>query len=390
MQMNLALRLLTVLTALTMIGVAAFAQDTCSIQTTCEGTNVTAVSDINQTNGSICIYFFYGQNCPHCASIEPFVQEMAAKHPQVELKPYEIYFNSTNQAMFNDFVSRYGISMAGVPAAFIGDRALVGESVIRNNLEQAIQYFIENGPICPETYNRQEGTPHDVSPASNLELTVPTIVLAALVDSINPCAFAVLIFLLLYLTSIGDKAKMLKIGIAYISAVFVTYFLSGFGLFAIIQTAGLTRIVYTLAAVLAIGAGIVNVKDFFFFGRGISLSIPESRKPTIKKYVEEATMPAGIALGFLVSLFELPCTGGIYLAILGLLGSKMTVMQGIPYLLLYNLIFILPLIVIFLIVYRGLSPEQAETWRKSNRKWMRLVMGILMIGLGAAMLLGMV
>lgn len=383
------LSVLTVIIGLAVIALAAFAQDTCSIQTTCEGSNINAIYEINHTNNSICIYFFYGKTCPHCAIIEPFVSEMAGKYPQVQLKPYEVYYNSENQELFRDFMYRYGVSMAGVPAVFIGNRALVGEDSIRNNLEDSIIYFINNGPICPETYNVHESGPHSVSPSEKFELTIPTIIFAAAVDSVNPCAFAVLIFLLIYLTSLGEKRKMFLIGISYITAVFVTYLLSGFGIFAFIQTAGITKLVYVIAAALAIGAGIINVKDFFFFGKGISLSIPESKKPIIRKYVQQATIPAGIVLGFLVSLFELPCTGGIYLAILGLLSSRMTVMQGIPYLILYNLIFILPLIIIFLIIYLGVSPESTENWRLEKRKWMRLVMGLFMIILGIAMFYGL-
>ena len=95
-------------------------------------------------------------------------------------------------------------------------------------------------------------------------------------------------------------------------------------------------------------------------------------------------------MGFLVSMFELPCTGGVYLAILGMLANNMTRMAAIPYLLLYNVIFVLPLFVILGIVYKGISPEKVEKWRVGKRKWMKLVMGLVMLLLGIAMLLGWV
>ena len=391
MEKDYALLLLCMLLAMAAPAMAGSITEpgTCSVQTVCNISQTAQNLTVIQSNSTICIYFFYGSGCPHCANIEPFITEMEGKYP-VQVKAFEIYYNESNKAMFDDFSQRYGIGSAGIPAVFIGDRALVGENSIRDNLEADIQYFLDHPPICPEDYKKVIGNAHDVSPIQNLDLTLTSVIAAALIDSINPCAFAVMIFLLLYLTSLGSRRRVLLVGIFYIASVFVTYFLSGLGIFAVIQTAGLTRIIYTLAAVLAIIAGLVNLKDFFFFGRGISLSIPESRKGTISRYVRQASIPSAVILGFLVSLFELPCTGGIYLAILGLLGSKMTLMQGIPYLLLYNFIFVLPLFVILAVIYRGVTPERAEQWRKGKRKWMRLAMGLLMVLLGSLMLLGMI
>ncbi|MFH0978523.1 MAG: cytochrome c biogenesis protein [Candidatus Woesearchaeota archaeon] len=368
---------------------------TLSDDSTCSVTKCATIDNVSvsfpateSSAGEICIYFFYGKNCPHCARVEPLVTELAVKHPRVDLKPFEIYFNNSNQQLFNDFVSRYDIDTPGVPALFIGDRALIGEAAIRDNLETSIAYFEEHGPICPETYKKVEGTPHELSPATDVKLTLPALVIAAVIDSINPCAFSVLIFLLLYLSALGARKKMLKVGITYIVVIFIVYFLSGLGLFTVIQTTNLTKFVYTIAAVIAIIAGLINVKDFFWYGKGITLAIPESRKPLLQKYIHKATLPAAVVLGVLVSMFELPCTGGVYLAVLGLLSSKMTLIQGIPYLLLYNLIFVLPLFVILLAIFWGMPPERAERWRLDQRKWMKLAMGILMITLGVIMLLG--
>ena len=337
----------------------------------------------NITNESICIYFFYGTGCSHCAKIEPLIEELAKKYSRVNVKSYEIYFNKTNQDFFLDFVKRYGIENEGIPAVFIGDRAYIGETAIRDNIEDSINYFMTHEAICPEKYVNVEGPDSDET-----KLTLFTIISAAAIDSINPCAFSVLIFLLVYLMALGSKKKVLKVGLTYIFTVFVVYFISGLGLFAVIQYANITRSVYFIAAILAIGAGLINVKDFFWYGKGITLSIPESGKSTIKKYIHKASIPAAVILGIAVSLFELPCTGGVYLAILGLLSTKMTLWQGIPYLLFYNMIFVLPLFIILGLVYKGTSPESLEKWRSGNRKWLRLIMGLAMILLGVAMLAG--
>lgn len=340
------------------------------------------------SDGTLCIYYFYGNGCPHCARIKPFLEEMAIKYPRVQIKTFEVYFNSSNQEMYRDFLARYEVKTDGVPAVFIGSKALVGEDTIRDNLENEIVYAQSHESICPATYSARVGSSQDLSPGKNIDLTVPAVIAAALVDSINPCAFAVLIFLLTYLVSLKDKRRVLLSGLVYISAVFTAYFVSGLGLFAVIQQTGIAAPVATIAAVIAILAGIINVIDAVRDRPVPLLSIPLSQKDRIRGYVTRATLPAAFILGILVSIVELPCTGGVYLAILGLLSSTMTLSAGLPYLLLYNLIFVLPLVVILFVVYAGVSAETLETMQGGGKRWMRGAIGIFLIALGGLMLSG--
>lgn len=218
-------------------------------------------------------------------------------------------------------------------------------------------------------------------------LTIPALIGGAAIDSINPCAFAVIIFLLGYLLALGSSKLILRVGLVYIATIFVVYFLAGLGLLKVLTTFGVAGVIYKIAAVILIFVGLVNVKDFFWYGKGLTLAIPESKKPLIEKYVRKASIPAAIVLGFLVSAFELPCTGGVYLAILGLLASRETQLSAVPYLLLYNLIFVLPLFIILGLVYFGISAKQIEEWRTKNRKWLRLVLGLGALILGILMFL---
>ncbi len=220
------------------------------------------------------------------------------------------------------------------------------------------------------------------------QLTIPALIGGAAIDSINPCAFAVLIFLLGYLLAIGSPKLILKVGLVYIFTVFIVYFMAGFGLLRALTALNVAYIIYKIAAVVLIFVGLVNVKDFFWYGKGFTLSIPESKKPLIQKYVRQASIPSAIILGFLVSAFELPCTGGVYLAVLGMLANKENQLSAVPYLLLYNLIFVLPLFIILGLVYFGISAKQMEEWRNKNRKWLRLVLGVGSLTLGVLMILG--
>lgn len=367
----------------------AAAVDVCDIQVSCtEIPSQISPSSSDSVTQSICVYHFYGNGCPHCARIQPFINEMSAKYPQIQVKSLEIYFNGSNQEMYRDFVARYEVKSDGIPAVFIGEKALIGENIIRNNLEEEILHTLSHESVCPETYSAREGTPYDISPGETIDLTIPAVISAALIDSINPCAFAVLIFLLTYLVSLKERRRVLIAGLIYISAVFIVYFLSGLGLFVLVQQAGIAGIVAMVAAVIAIIAGIINVVDAVRDKAIPSLSIPVSQKDRIHDYVMKATLPAAFLLGALVSIVELPCTGGVYLAILGLLSSSMTLSAGLPYLLLYNAIFVLPLLVILLVVYAGVSADTLETLRQGGRRWVRGMIGVFLIVLGILMLSG--
>ncbi|MFA5268918.1 MAG: cytochrome c biogenesis protein CcdA [Methanoregula sp.] len=366
---------------------AVSAQDTCTTLAPCP--EVTSAGTGSQGQ-QICIYLFYGQGCPHCERVKPLIDDLAMKHPQVQLKTFEIYFNTTNQAKFHGFSERYGLTDIGVPTLFIGDRALVGEAAIRSELEERIIWYNDKPTVCPSVYTKSGGLPFDISPAEPVDLTIAAVIVAAIIDSINPCAFAVLIFLLAYLTSLGERRRVLAVGVTYIATVFVVYFLAELGLLTVVQQLELTGIVFTIAAVIAILAGLINIAEVLFRREIFTLAIPVTKKAAIDEFVKRASVPSAIILGAFVSMVELPCTGGVYLAILGLIGDRMTLLEGIPYLILYNMIFVFPLLLILLVVYWGGTPERMEAYRAGSRRWVRLLIGLVMVGLGAAMLIGVV
>ena len=217
-------------------------------------------------------------------------------------------------------------------------------------------------------------------------LSIPTVIGAAAIDSVNPCAFAVLIFLASYLAVIGATKRLWRVGLVYIITVFIVYFLAGLGILQLFTALKIGSLITRLAAGLLIVLGLINIKDFFWYGRGVTLAIPESKKPLLEKYIRKASIPGAIILGFLVAVFELPCTGGIYLGVLCLVAESCSRLKGILYLLLYNLVFVLPLLVILFLMSSGLSSEKLEAWRFKNRRRMKLASGLFLIGLGVIML----
>ncbi|MDD1702487.1 MAG: hypothetical protein LUQ31_05870 [Methanoregula sp.] len=263
----------------------------------------------------------------------------------------------------------------------------MGEDEIRNNLENTIreqELLVQNG-----TAGEVNGTiSYSANPGTYAALTVPLIIFSAAVDSINPCAFSVLIILLLSIMALRSRRQVLMVGITYIAAVFCFYFLSGVGIFSFVHVTGISSLISIAAAIIAIVLGLVNIIDAAWKKEGFLLAIPESKKPVIDRYIKVATLPAAFVLGVLVGIFELPCTGGMYLMILGLMSNSLTLAQGIPYLLLYNFIFILPLIIILIVVVFGMPPERVNAWRMENRRMLRVLVGLAMILVGVLILFG--
>ena len=223
------------------------------------------------------------------------------------------------------------------------------------------------------------------------EILLPTwtvVFTTALIDSINPCAIGVLVLLVTTLLAMHkNRHKMLMVGLIYITAVFVTYLAAGFGLLFFIQKLNIAQPLSWIVGGTVIILGLIEIKDFWWYGQGISLQIPARRAEQIKKWMDHVTFPGAILLGAFVAAVELPCTGGPYLAITTIL-AKIGLSWKIFWLLVvYNFIFVLPLIVILAIVYFGLNPEKVKKWKNTQKKWMRLFMGLVMLALGVLLIL---
>lgn len=227
-----------------------------------------------------------------------------------------------------------------------------------------------------------------------VEITLPLIVGAALIDSINPCAFGVLIFLLAYLAKTTKQPhKMLVNGTVYIAAVFLTYLFAGVILLGALRALGkASAIAYIVIGILIILAGLIEIKDFFWYGKGFSLTIFPSEAARIKKYARHigCAWYTAFMLGVFVALVELPCTGAVYLAVLALMSGAGVQTHSLLFLTVYNLIFVLPLWLILWSVYKGIHWKHFEDFRQKHKGLMRLAAGLLLLGLGAWMILSTV
>lgn len=318
------------------------------------------------------VMYFYGSTCSACKEVAPVIEKMIARG--IPLEKYEMFDNRENMDRLAMLFKLNGIPEHewAVPVAFYNGQVYMGIPRILE-LEKDLA-------SSPEAAAGSLSAPDVVG-----------IMGAALADSVNPCAISVLVILLSFISLYHESRKRLILSAAsFISSIFITYMLIGVGIVKALTFLGITELVRNGIGVLAIVVGVVNLKDFFVYGAGgFATEIPQSWRPFLFSLLRRATTPlAAFAMGAVVTLIELPCTGGPYFFALGILAKWGLTPQFFAYLILYNLIFISPLIAISVLVYLGkLSVEKASDWQARNSKRLHLAVGLLMVAAGFAVLL---
>jgi cytochrome c biogenesis protein CcdA len=254
--------------------------------------------------------------------------------------------------------------------------------------------FQWNGPELEiPVFPSEEGLPpEEETPAgTELKLTLPKILSLAAVDAVNPCALAVLTLMLIAILTYNPtkKRNILLAGLAFIVAVFLMYLIYGLIIiksFQVIQALTFVRLwLYKILGLGAIILGCFKLRDFFRYRAVCKVS------PRVDRIISKITSPKGALLvGAFVTLFLLPCTIGPYIICGGIL-CPFGILKSLPWLLLYNLIFILPMLVVVLIIYLSLGKvEDISSWQAKNIKYLNLISGLVILGLGIAMVLGLV
>jgi len=220
------------------------------------------------------------------------------------------------------------------------------------------------------------------------EFLLPIVLVSGFLDGINPCAFAVLLFFISFLFTLKrTKKDIWKTGVVYIFAIFLAYLAIGFGLVGAVMFIDEPHAMAKVGAWLVIALGLINLIGLIFPKFPIKLRIPHVAKGTIKEYTHKATIPSAFILGFFVGLCTFPCSGGIYVAIIGLLVSQTTYAEGIAYLVIYNIMFIMPLVIILLMLSNNKSLDTFQKWEQSKVPVMKAAGAVIMIALGAIILI---
>jgi cytochrome c biogenesis protein CcdA len=224
-------------------------------------------------------------------------------------------------------------------------------------------------------------------------LDLPTLGLvigSAAIDSINPCAIGVLILMVsVVLGGGGSTRRLIALGSAYIFAIFMTYLIAGLGLVYFFSEIPIVLAEYLsiFVGILVVGAGILEIKDYFWYGKGVSLQIPTYFANKIHEYSQSKQSIFGVMfLGAFVAAVELPCTGAPYLAIITILRINFDI-YALLLMVLYNIIFVLPLIIILFMVAGGAKISSVAKWKEESKGNMRLFMGLLLASLGWILIL---
>jgi len=287
-------------------------------------------------------------------------------------------------AAYQEILGEMELEERAYPALVVGDTVLQGEEAIEQELGALL--LEEPATGVGETGTAQE-TPG--------RLALIPILAAGLLDGVNPCAFTTLVFLISALAVAGrSRMQVLQIGLFFSAAVFLTYLLIGLGFFQAIRMASVFPAVaavirWILIAVLLAFAAL-SLYDYFQLRAGrtdkVLLQLPKPIKRRLHRDIKRRTrsaalMASSLLLGFLVSLFELACTGQVYFPTLVYLHQVRRDAGSLSYLLAYNFAFILPLLIVFALSYWGISSQKLGRWVQGSMKPVKLLLTALFLGL---------
>jgi len=343
-------------------------------------TIVSAQAQDNQT-----IYFFYKQGCPYCADESVFLDTIADKYPELIIEKYNIFYNQTITDLFMNMCESYGTATFGVPKIFIGDKYVSGysgDSTTGVKIENMIRKYL--GYSSKETEDVIKIPFIGEIKTSEMSLPALTIVIG-LLDGFNPCAMFILCFLLVFLIGTKSRKKVFIIGGIFLFISGIVYFLfisTWFNFFVVFKFVPMLKLV---VGTLVIVAGLINIKDYFFFQKGVSLTLPKSWKPKVmermKRISELQSLTAMVfgvvTVAFVVNVVELMCTIGfpmIYTQILATYNLSQTAYY--LYILLYCVMYMIDDFLLFTVAVATLSCMEMTQKRV---RLMKLISGVLMV-----------
>lgn len=369
--------------------------------------------------------YFYGQGCSHCIKVENYFETTDIDEKN-NIEKYEIWFDQKGRSVLEEKLKHLPLSLEEIGTPFLVIQkwdtysSLMWDTPIINYFKTLEQ----KSDIASWTIVEQNNKPkvnkkdQDISISSwvsiwkennstettwtNLTDTwgeklaeqpakfIPLLLSGALSDSINPCAFAVMLLLLTTILSKSkSKKKTIFAGLLFCLAIFSSYFLMWLGFLKLIiqETLQYTLVFKWVIGIFWILIGLANLKDFFWYGKWFIMEVPLAWRPRMMKIIQAVVSPLwAFVVGIIVSLFLLPCSAGPYVTVLMLLGAESSELNhlGFFYLLLYNLIFILPMLVITFMVGTGYtSAEVIGKFKNQHTKLIHLIVGLLMLALGA-------
>jgi hypothetical protein len=354
-----------------------------------------------QGQPSVQLWFFWSRQCPHCLDARSWLLERAEDTNWLRLHDLELTQHPEHARLYRDMAARLGGEARSVPAFVFCGRMQVGWQSAGTTGEQILERLtdcrrqaVAGGDPAPVEGARAERVSlpfvGELDPAT-LSLPVLTLALAA-VDAFNPCAFFVLLFLLSLLVHLQNRGRMLLIGGIYVLISGVMYFAFMAAWLNLFKLLGSLPWVTMGAGAVALVLGAINVKDFVAFGRGVSLSMSQSRRADIfrhgRQVLAAGSLPvmagAAVVMAIAANLYELLCTAGFPMVYTRMLTLKVdSAAQHYAWLALYNVIYVLPMIVVVLVFVRSMGSRKLG---ERQGRLLKLLSGLMMLGLGALLL----
>jgi len=367
------------------------------------------------------LYYFFSPTCPHCQAAKPFLDEMATRKPWLEIKRYPVKDNRDNARFYFETAKSLGVEALSIPGFIFCRQVMIGFDTAATtgaDLEKALDachaHRVANPgldqaptttPATPTAAIGEQAAASAWSPksvvhlpffgtvdAAALSLPLLTLVLAGM-DAFNPCAFFVLLFLLSLLVHAKSRARMLIVGGTFVLFSGIVYFVFMAAWLNVFLIAGELRVITVIAGLVALTVATLNIKDYFWFKEGPSLSIPDAAKPGLFRRMRGVVttgslvpmLASTVLLAIVANSYELLCTAGfpmVYTRALTL--AKLEPWQYYAWLAAYNVIYVLPLLAIVIVFTRTMGARKLS---ESEGRILKLVSGFMMLGFGLMLLL---
>ena len=334
--------------------------------------------------------YFYSATCVHCERVNQYFQDNGI-YGKYDIQKIEVS-SADNFNQLNQYFDAEGVAAdkRGYPVIFFDGQMLAGDQDIIDNFVSKIDQSDASVIPTPDSIRhaiQKKNQSAAVLPQPVVKLTLPIwlLISAAFVDASNPCALAVLILLLATVIAAKGKNSALLAGLLFSLAIFISYFLMGISLYRAITVFNVPKYLSLGVGIFSILIGLANLKDVFWPGKFFVMEVPMSWRPRMQALLKSVTSPLGaFGVGFLVSLFLVPCASGPYIAILGLLAQKVDTVRNILLLVLYNFVFVLPMLIITIAMYFfNARMGKLEAWRRKNNWLLHSIAGAVMLFIGA-------
>jgi cytochrome c biogenesis protein CcdA len=351
----------------------------------------------------IYVAYFYQTGCKECSRVEADLNYLKNQYPQMQVVEFNIYDHADLAAWLLEQINYEGDFQT--PALIIGDDVLVGDAILPENIKPVLESYSITGvePLWLD-FDPEEGRQTIIERFSDMGWMA--VVFAGLIDGINPCAFATLIFFVSYLTLSGRQGKeVLWVGGGFTMGVFLAYLAVGLGLYQVLEMVNETldiiaKIVYAVTGVFCLVLAVLSFRDYKKAKEGdihdMLLTLPEPMRKRINATIRRGRKTRNYILGafgagIMISFLELACTGQVYLPTIIFVSSIPELrLQAFLYLVLYNLLFILPLVVIFVLVYYGTTSKDLTRWLHDKAAAVKFAMSIVFIALGSWLIVSLI